>query len=84
MVHRRSWLHRSWSREHITASSGGQVRALLTDKAKQLRAHCSNYRNKSLYGFRMTTLLAWILGDTYKSVYEHYRQLPPHTHSPYK
>jgi len=29
----------------------------------------SNYRNKSLYGFRMTTLLAWLLGDTYKCLY---------------
>lgn len=29
MVHRCSWLHSSWSREHVADSSDGQVRALL-------------------------------------------------------
>lgn len=50
----------------------------------QLRVHCSNYRNKSLYGFRMTTLLAWVLGDTYKSVHAYCPLLPPHTYLSYK
>ncbi|GAB1518226.1 hypothetical protein RhiTH_001285 [Rhizoctonia solani] len=28
-----------------------------------------NYRQKSLYGFRMSTLLGWVGGDAYKTVY---------------
>jgi hypothetical protein len=27
---------------------------------------CSNYRQKSLYGFRASTLIGWIGGDTFK------------------
>lgn len=30
---------------------------------------CSNYRNRSLYGFRLSTLLGWVGGDTFKTVY---------------
>ncbi|CAE6478060.1 unnamed protein product [Rhizoctonia solani] len=29
----------------------------------------SNYRQKSLHGFRMSTLLGWVGGDAYKTVY---------------
>ncbi|CAL1714908.1 unnamed protein product [Somion occarium] len=29
----------------------------------------SNYKQKSLYGFRMSTLLGWLGGDTFKTVY---------------
>ncbi|KAG9123523.1 hypothetical protein FRC07_014834, partial [Ceratobasidium sp. 392] len=29
----------------------------------------SNYRQKSLYGFRMSTLLGWVGGDSYKTIY---------------
>ncbi|KAK7454480.1 hypothetical protein VKT23_011236 [Stygiomarasmius scandens] len=29
----------------------------------------SNYKQRSLYGFRMSTLLGWFGGDTYKTVY---------------
>lgn len=79
MVHRYSWLYRSWSREYITAPSDGQV-SLVSEQSNVIEGDCSNYRNKSLYGFRMTTLLAWVLGDTYKSVRTYYRQLLPHTH----
>ena len=84
MVHRCSWLYRSWSREHVAASTDGQVSALITDEAMQLKTHCSNYRNKSLYGFRMTTLLAWLLGDSYKSVHPFCYQLLSHTHLSYE
>ena len=39
-----------------------QVRCLLTS--------CfSNYRQRSLYGFRISTLIGWVGGDSYKSVY---------------
>ncbi|KAG8690086.1 hypothetical protein FRC09_012150, partial [Ceratobasidium sp. 395] len=29
----------------------------------------SNYRQKSLHGFRMSTLLGWVGGDSYKTIY---------------
>ena len=28
----------------------------------------SNYKQKSLYGFRMSTLIGWVGGDTFKCV----------------
>ncbi|KAH9967339.1 hypothetical protein BC827DRAFT_1123151 [Russula dissimulans] len=28
-----------------------------------------NYKQKSLYGFRMSTLIGWLVGDSYKTVY---------------
>src|SRR5258706_1567048 len=55
-------------------------KSLVNGRSNVIEGDCSNYRNKSLYGFRMTTLLAWLLGDTYKSVHVYYRQLLPHTH----
>lgn len=32
----------------------------------------SNYRQKSLYGFRMSTLLGWVGGDSFKSVFPYH------------
>ncbi|KIM74650.1 hypothetical protein PILCRDRAFT_43908, partial [Piloderma croceum F 1598] len=29
----------------------------------------SNYKQRSLYGFRMSTLIGWVGGDTFKAVY---------------
>jgi len=29
----------------------------------------SNYKQKSLYGFRMSALIGWVAGDSYKYVY---------------
>jgi hypothetical protein len=34
--------------------------------AVSLRRVCSNYRQRSLYGFRMSTLIGWAGGDTFK------------------
>ncbi|THV02833.1 hypothetical protein K435DRAFT_716488 [Dendrothele bispora CBS 962.96] len=36
----------------------------------------SNYKQRSLYGFRMSTLLGWFGGDTYKTVYFFTKQSP--------
>ncbi|KAK1215481.1 hypothetical protein PQX77_021915 [Marasmius sp. AFHP31] len=36
----------------------------------------SNYKQRSLYGFRMSTLLGWLGGDTYKTVYFFVKQSP--------
>lgn len=37
MVHRCSWLHRSWSREYIAASSDGQVSAFANGRSKAIK-----------------------------------------------
>lgn len=29
----------------------------------------SNYKQRSLYGFRMSTLIGWVGGDSFKTVY---------------
>ncbi|KAK7679480.1 hypothetical protein QCA50_017534 [Cerrena zonata] len=36
----------------------------------------SNYKQKSLYGFRMSTLLGWFGGDSYKAVYFFLQESP--------
>ena len=34
-----------------------------------LTSYSSNYRQRSLYGFRLSTLIGWVSGDSYKCVY---------------
>jgi len=36
----------------------------------------SNYRQRSLYGFRMSTLIGWVGGDSFKAVYFFLQQSP--------
>jgi len=36
----------------------------------------SNYRQRSLYGFRMSTLIGWVGGDSFKTVYFFLQQSP--------
>jgi len=36
----------------------------------------SNYRQRSLYGFRMSTLIGWVAGDSFKIVYFFLQQSP--------
>ncbi|KAF9054308.1 hypothetical protein BJ165DRAFT_702093 [Panaeolus papilionaceus] len=36
----------------------------------------SNYRQRSLYGFRMSTLVGWFGGDSFKTVYFFLQQSP--------
>ncbi|KAG8907665.1 hypothetical protein FRB99_002743 [Tulasnella sp. 403] len=36
----------------------------------------SNYRQKSLYGFRMSTLVGWVAGDSFKTAYFFFQGSP--------
>lgn len=40
----------------------------LTKIAVSLTSCSSNYRQRSLYGFRMSTLIGWVAGDSFKCV----------------
>lgn len=43
---------------------------LIVDQCRpHVRCLCSNYKHKSLYGFRASTMIGWVGGDAFKLDY---------------
>lgn len=57
---------RSW--EHVAHTTTHQVCLNLLSSATSISHFASNYKQKSLYGFRASTLIGWVGGDAFKFV----------------
>lgn len=64
--HQRARISCSRSREYASDPTVLQVRGEDAKSTLYLIGHCSNRKQKSLYGFRASTLLGWLGGDAYK------------------
>ena len=65
-----SWFRRFGTREYSTNSTTDQVNLNISHQDYYSLTSCSsNYRQRSLYGFRMSTLIGWVGGDSFKCVY---------------
>ena len=65
-----SWIRRFGTWEYFTNSTVDQVHSIIyLHDHYSLTSYSSNYRQRSLYGFRMSTLIGWVGGDSFKCVY---------------
>ncbi|KAI8996349.1 hypothetical protein BD414DRAFT_454966 [Trametes punicea] len=62
-------------RSHVFVSILGFV-ALGLESTLPIPQLISNYKQRSLYGFRMSTLIGWIGGDSFKTAYFFLQELP--------
>lgn len=70
-LHQYPWLRSPWSRKYTPYSSTHQARTLprIPHEQRLILSINSNYRQRSLYGFRLSTLIGWFGGDTFKWVF---------------
>lgn len=55
-----------WRVRFLSLNSSGKGTFLMLLIIKPTLSFTSNYRQRSLYGFRMSTLLGWLGGDAFK------------------